>query len=163
MFCDTGSPKTTFSGTSSNCRAVRGGPPRTPPPPPPPPKKNLRNRRRGGGGLGGGVILYPLVSIRHAEQCRRIYIYIYIYIIHMYIYIYYTYVYIYMYSVLASAGWSPPCATGWMSPCEGQKNPSSAEGPSFHPGRQEETWLWFLCWSPSSAPAPLVWLGGFPY
>ena len=25
--CDTGSPKTTFSGTSSNCRAVRGGPP----------------------------------------------------------------------------------------------------------------------------------------
>ena len=25
LFCDTGSPKTTFSGTSSNCRAVRGG------------------------------------------------------------------------------------------------------------------------------------------
>ena len=32
-----------------------------------PPQKNLRNRRRAG---GGGVILYPLVSIRHAEQCR---------------------------------------------------------------------------------------------
>ena len=31
-----------------------------------PPQKNLRNRRR------AGVILYPLVSIRHAEQCRRI-------------------------------------------------------------------------------------------
>ena len=28
LFCDTGSPKTTFSGTSSNCRAVRGGPTR---------------------------------------------------------------------------------------------------------------------------------------
>ena len=28
FFCDTGSPKTTFSGTSSNCRAVRGGPPK---------------------------------------------------------------------------------------------------------------------------------------
>ena len=41
LFCDTGSPKTTFSGTSSNCRAVRGGPP--------PKKKNLRNRRRAGG------------------------------------------------------------------------------------------------------------------
>ena len=26
----------------------------------------------GGGGKGGGVILYPLVSIGHAEQCRRI-------------------------------------------------------------------------------------------
>ena len=25
LFCDTGSPKTTFSGTSSNCRAVLGG------------------------------------------------------------------------------------------------------------------------------------------
>ena len=25
LFCDAGSPKTTFSGTSSNCRAVRGG------------------------------------------------------------------------------------------------------------------------------------------
>ena len=25
LFCDTGSPKTTFSGTSSNFRAVRGG------------------------------------------------------------------------------------------------------------------------------------------
>ena len=87
LFCDTGSPKTTFSGTSSNCRAVRGG---------------------GGGGdaekpcvidvsrerAKGGVILYPLLKlryptrrtmsadlggigypllgIRHAEQCRRI-------------------------------------------------------------------------------------------
>ena len=64
LFCDTGSPKTTFSGTSSNCRAVRGGPP---------PPKSLRNRRRVGG-VRGGVILYPLVSIRHAEQCRRIYV-----------------------------------------------------------------------------------------
>ena len=25
-----------------------------------------------GGGLGGGVILYPLLGVRHAEQCRRI-------------------------------------------------------------------------------------------
>ena len=32
----------------------------------------VRNRRRAGG-LGGGVILYRLVSIRHAEQCRRIF------------------------------------------------------------------------------------------
>ena len=37
-------------------------------PPPPPP----RIRRRAGGGLGGGVILYPLLGVRHAEQCRRI-------------------------------------------------------------------------------------------
>ena len=45
---------------------------------PPPPPKTLRNRRRAGGGLGGGgVILYPLVRIRHAEQCRRMCIYIY--------------------------------------------------------------------------------------
>ena len=28
LFCDTGSPKTTSSGTSSNCRAARGGPPK---------------------------------------------------------------------------------------------------------------------------------------
>ena len=31
----------------------------------------------GGGGVRGGVILYPLLGVRHAEQCRRIYIYIY--------------------------------------------------------------------------------------
>ena len=37
----------------------------------------------GRGGVRGGVILYPVVSIRHAEQCRRIYIYIYIYAIHL--------------------------------------------------------------------------------
>ena len=63
LFCDTGSPKTTFSGTSSNCRAVRGGPP-------PPPKTYVIDVGRRG--VRGGVILYPLVSIRHAEQCRRI-------------------------------------------------------------------------------------------
>ena len=34
-----------------------------------------RIRRRAGGGLGGGVILYPLLGVRHAEQCRRIYCY----------------------------------------------------------------------------------------
>ena len=60
LFCDTGSPKTTFSGTSSNGRAVRGGPP--------PQKTYVIDVGRG---LGGGVILYPLVNIRHAEQCRR--------------------------------------------------------------------------------------------
>ena len=70
LFCDTGSPKTTFSGTSSNCRAVLGGGGAPPPPP--------RIRRRAGGGLGGGVILYPLLGVRHAEQCRRTHIYIYI-------------------------------------------------------------------------------------
>ena len=64
LFCDTGSPKTTFSGTSSNCRAVRGGPP--------PKKKKTYVIDVGRGGVRGGVILYPLVSIRHAEQCRRI-------------------------------------------------------------------------------------------
>ena len=53
-------PKTTFSGTSSNCRAVLGG------------GAGARIRRRVGGGLGGGVILYPLLGVRHAEQCRRI-------------------------------------------------------------------------------------------
>ena len=31
-----------------------------------------RIKRRVGGGLGGGVILYPLLGVRHAEQCRRI-------------------------------------------------------------------------------------------
>ena len=65
LFCDTGSPKTTFSGASSNCRAVRGGPP-PPSPPPPHPKTYVIDVGR------GGVSLYPLVSIRHAEQCRRI-------------------------------------------------------------------------------------------
>ena len=65
LFCDTGSPKTTFGGTSSNCRAVRGGPP-------PPPKKKTYVIDVGRGGVRGGVILYPLVSIRHAEKCRRI-------------------------------------------------------------------------------------------
>ena len=63
-------PKTTFSGTSSNCRAVRGGPP--PPPTPENKKTYVIDVGRGGGVRGGGVILYPLVSIRHAEQCRRI-------------------------------------------------------------------------------------------
>ena len=38
--------------------------------PPPPPKKKLIDVGRGG--VRGGVILYPLVSIRHAVQCRRI-------------------------------------------------------------------------------------------
>ena len=49
LFCDTGSPKTTFSGTSSNCRAVLGGGP--------PPVSDV-----GSGGLGGGG--YPLSSLR---------------------------------------------------------------------------------------------------
>ena len=51
-----------FSGTSSNCRAVRRGPP---------PQKKTYVIDVGRGGVRGGVILYPLVSIRHAEQCRR--------------------------------------------------------------------------------------------
>ena len=58
------SPKTTFSGTSSNYRAERGGPP------PPPPVPYVR-----GGGLRGGYPLSsprcPLLGARHAEQCRR--------------------------------------------------------------------------------------------
>ena len=29
----------------------------------------------GRGGVRGGGILYPLLGVRHAEQCRRIYIY----------------------------------------------------------------------------------------
>ena len=37
---------------------------------PPPPKKTYVIDV-GRGGVRGGVILYPLVSIRHAEQCRR--------------------------------------------------------------------------------------------
>ena len=43
-----------------------------PPPPPPPPQKTYVIDV-GRGGVRGGVILYPLVSIRHAEQCRRIF------------------------------------------------------------------------------------------
>ena len=50
---------TPFSGTSSNCRAARA-----------PPSKNPAYLTSGWG--GGGGIVYPLVSIRHAEQCRRI-------------------------------------------------------------------------------------------
>ena len=39
---------------------------------PPPPSCTLRIRRRAGGGVrGGGVILYPLLGVRHAEQCWR--------------------------------------------------------------------------------------------
>ena len=57
LFCDTGSPKTTFSGTSSNCRAVLGG---------------AHVSDVGRGGVRGGFILYPLLGVRHAEQCRRI-------------------------------------------------------------------------------------------
>ena len=63
LFCDTGSPKTTFSGTSSNCRAVLGGGGGPPPP--------TYQTSGGGGGVRGGVILYPLLGVRHAEQCRR--------------------------------------------------------------------------------------------
>ena len=66
LFCDTGSPKTTFSGTSSNCRAVLGGGGGGAPPPPPPHVSDV-----GWGGVRGGVILYPLLGVRHAEQCRR--------------------------------------------------------------------------------------------
>ena len=57
LFCDTGSPKTTFSGTSSNCRAVRGGPP--------PPKKKTYVIDVGRGGLGGG---YPLSSSKYPTR-----------------------------------------------------------------------------------------------
>ena len=46
LFCDTGSPKTTLSGTSSNCR------------PPPPPTYQMSGE---GGGVGGA---YPLSSLR---------------------------------------------------------------------------------------------------
>ena len=55
LFCDTGSPKTTFSGTSSNCRAVLGGGGGPPPPPP-------TYQTSGGGGVRGGG--YPLSSLR---------------------------------------------------------------------------------------------------
>ena len=48
LFCDASSPKTTFSGTSSNYRAVRGGPPQT---------------RKGWG--------YPLSSLRYPTRLRR--------------------------------------------------------------------------------------------
>ena len=57
-------------------RGTWGTPPPPLPPPPPPPKIYVIDIGRGGG-LGGGVILYPLVSIRHAEQCRRINVYIF--------------------------------------------------------------------------------------
>ena len=42
----------------------------------PPPKKKKKTYviDVGRGGGLGGVILYPLVCIRHAEQCRRVYI-----------------------------------------------------------------------------------------
>ena len=54
---------------------------------PPPKKKKTYVIDVGRGGVRGGVILYPLVSIRHAEQCRRIYIYIYICTYYIYTYI----------------------------------------------------------------------------
>ena len=44
-----------------------------PPLPPPPPPKKTYVLDVGRGWVRGGVILYPLVSIRHAEQCRRIF------------------------------------------------------------------------------------------
>ena len=48
LFCDIGSLKATFSGTSSNCRAVLGG--------------------------GGGPTYQTSgLGVRHAEQCRRIF------------------------------------------------------------------------------------------
>ena len=62
LFCDTGSPKTTFSGTSSNCRAVRGGPP----PPPPPPQKKTYVIDVGRGGVRGGA--YPLSSSKYPTR-----------------------------------------------------------------------------------------------
>ena len=63
LFCDTGSPKTTFSETSSNCRAVRGG-------------GHVSDCR---GGVRGG---YPLSSLRcptRRAMSADVYIYIYIY------------------------------------------------------------------------------------
>ena len=53
LFGDTGSPKTTFSGTSSNYRAARGGPP-------PPPVPYISDVGRGWSWEGG----YPLSSLR---------------------------------------------------------------------------------------------------
>ena len=61
LLCDTGSPKTTFSGTSYYC-AVRG-------PPPPAPKPYISGR--GGGGLGGLSSILSSVSDT-PPQCRRI-------------------------------------------------------------------------------------------
>ena len=58
LFCDTGSPKTTLSGTSSNCRAVRGGPP-------PPQKKKNDVIDVGRGGVRGG---YPLSSSKYPTR-----------------------------------------------------------------------------------------------
>ena len=57
LFCDTGSPKTTFSGTSSNCRAVRGGPP---------PQKKTYVIDVGRGGVRGGG--YPLSSSKYPTR-----------------------------------------------------------------------------------------------
>ena len=59
LFCDTGSPKTTFTGTSSNCRAVRGGPP------PLPPQKTYVIDVGRGGGQGGG---YPQSSSKYPTR-----------------------------------------------------------------------------------------------
>ena len=56
LFCDTGSPKTTFSGTSSSCRAVCGGPPQ---------KKTYVIDVGRGGVKGGG---YPLSSSKYPTR-----------------------------------------------------------------------------------------------
>ena len=56
-------PKTTFSGTSSNYRAVRGEAP------PPAPKPYVSDVGRGGGGQGGG---YPLSSLRYPTCLRNV-------------------------------------------------------------------------------------------
>ena len=57
LFCDTGSPKTTWSGTSSNCRAVRGGPPQK--------KPYVFDVGRGGGVRGG---FSPLSSCKYPTR-----------------------------------------------------------------------------------------------
>ena len=58
LFCDTGSPKTTFGGTSPNCRAVRGGPP--------PPRQKTYVIDVGRGRVRGGA--YPLSSSKYPTR-----------------------------------------------------------------------------------------------
>ena len=57
LFC---SPKTTFSGTSSDCHVVRGGPPH-----PPPPQKPTYLTSGGG---GGKRTKYPLSSNKYPTR-----------------------------------------------------------------------------------------------
>ena len=79
LFCDTGSPKTTFSGTSSNCRAVLGGGGGPPPP-------------------GGG---YPLSSLRcPTRREMSADIHTCIHYIHTYMHTLHTYVHTYIHACI---------------------------------------------------------------